>query len=1030
MAQEGRENISPKPQSINLEHSEGAYGNQRKADIKTLENNQRLPVEIRKGLLEIKEQEVLKNAKLADPERVDTASKLLKRDLTPKEREGLLVAHNEGKGEVGKDGGKAGVYNYREGQLLRKAKILNEYGYSKEDRRILMEVGLVGDPIDRALFTDVTLQGIVDTYMDALTRAGGTGNKVNQAVLMNQMRRVQELLDNPASGTDRAQGQTLLNLLNTNYVLDYPDRSPRVSQGEEGMFFALTETDKETLDEDGVEAWVNQKLNILYEATKGQDASRHPLLQATENAFNDAIRYKQLDTEELRRLEEIFQTKERLIVMNSAFAVREMDQVIGQAAGLTAHRLLGAFNLDNGQVGVMFSRIAEKLESMRNKAERGHITPEMIRRVQDDLITEQLDLAIRGGVGTYAAFHRENSFDVHGAGRELAKAKIGKGLFGKMYLKFQAEDRNTAEGRTREAITRAEITRAIRASFDLFVSTQRLGVHMSRGKYLPGNPAFRSEPYSIFKIYNEEALEWLKYGQLTGKDLEMLRQSKLDLARDYFANTKKDERYDPEKMSEGDLEDVGTRLMRDLFKIPDVLSSGWRIEAILDQLDKLYVYKQDKGEEFDGKKVLAKDSENMGLFFRLSIAKDLGKKFAINNKRVGISESSYKRRTWGKIAQYRPEEIIRLFRERASDQLSTLYDAMSAVDPSLKLTPDEEKANLLDKEKVIERENTVFDKFNDKYGPIVNLLRNRALSKGKQLDTWNLSNEDLADVDKTLGIGEGRKLQEIYASMKTFIKETKIEDKYIHIPRNVIGALVEDDRFFDIYQRVLVVDDALLGELENPSDPKMVRLSETMGIDSSGDMLVRMMKDTGEAVKGAEILLKLLQTQNLQEKVKLSMQFADHTTYNGLGQRAKAVRFTAGTALNLAKSSLFWDVLGVQKAPFRQAISKYEEIYGPGVNPLSRDQLRSEVDQLGDYLTAAADNPINLSEEASLSDEKRAALRSDRLKEANKVKKELERITETTGGDLVKRRAYGLLLFLILAAFAEVYQVGKEQVKK
>jgi len=125
---------------------------------------------------------------------------------------------------------------------------------------------------------------------------------------------------------------------------------------------------------------------------------------------------------------------------------------------------------------------------------------------------------------------------------------------------------------------------------------------MSRGQVLPGNRSYRSEPYSVFKIYNLETLEWKKYGELTARDEEYLRQIKLDMASDYFNNKKKDVRYNPKKMSEKDLEEVGTRLFRDLFKIPDVFSSGWRVDAVIEQLNKLYKHKEAKGDVIDGKK--------------------------------------------------------------------------------------------------------------------------------------------------------------------------------------------------------------------------------------------------------------------------------------------------------------------------------------------------------------------------------------------------------------------------------------------
>lgn len=93
---------------------------------------------------EIKVGEIRANARLSDTQRIGVAEQSLGIQLTPEQKEGILKAHREAAGELGENNEKAGIYNYKEGQLLRKAKILKEAGFSEEQRRTLMELGLVG----------------------------------------------------------------------------------------------------------------------------------------------------------------------------------------------------------------------------------------------------------------------------------------------------------------------------------------------------------------------------------------------------------------------------------------------------------------------------------------------------------------------------------------------------------------------------------------------------------------------------------------------------------------------------------------------------------------------------------------------------------------------------------------------------------------------------------------------------------------------------------------------------------------------
>ncbi|GEM_PF-4700980 len=90
------------------------------------------------------EEEVVAHAGLADGPRLQTAENLLGIELTSQQKKAILEAHQVGKGELGKDDTPAGVFNYKVGQLLRKAEILKKAGFTEEQRSILLEAGITG----------------------------------------------------------------------------------------------------------------------------------------------------------------------------------------------------------------------------------------------------------------------------------------------------------------------------------------------------------------------------------------------------------------------------------------------------------------------------------------------------------------------------------------------------------------------------------------------------------------------------------------------------------------------------------------------------------------------------------------------------------------------------------------------------------------------------------------------------------------------------------------------------------------------
>jgi hypothetical protein len=96
----------------------------------------------------------LGHAQSSSPVARSEISELLKREITENEMKAIERAHLVGAGEIGQNGGPAGVGNYTFGQKRSKAKILKEAGLNDAEIRILMEKGRVGlSPSDaRQLF--------------------------------------------------------------------------------------------------------------------------------------------------------------------------------------------------------------------------------------------------------------------------------------------------------------------------------------------------------------------------------------------------------------------------------------------------------------------------------------------------------------------------------------------------------------------------------------------------------------------------------------------------------------------------------------------------------------------------------------------------------------------------------------------------------------------------------------------------------------------------------------------------------------
>ncbi len=95
-----------------------------------------------------------RNGNLSDADRIAQARESLGRGLTSHEQDQLIRAHN-----VGADRAGAGVGNYTQEEIREKARILNEAGFSADERRILMQEGIAGRNAPSVADTDALVRG-------------------------------------------------------------------------------------------------------------------------------------------------------------------------------------------------------------------------------------------------------------------------------------------------------------------------------------------------------------------------------------------------------------------------------------------------------------------------------------------------------------------------------------------------------------------------------------------------------------------------------------------------------------------------------------------------------------------------------------------------------------------------------------------------------------------------------------------------------------------------------------------------------
>lgn len=166
------------------------------------DERQTLEIAIAQGIAPESRREVstvLENALLEEEERKSRAVDILKRPVsnpvTEEQKNAIIDAHRIGLG--------TGVYGYTREQIAQKAQILKDAGFSKEERRMLLETGIAGAPV----VIDPAAPGALRNIAEEINRRPETRDATDDtdlrsAYLQDQIKRVRDLIDRGTLGAN------------------------------------------------------------------------------------------------------------------------------------------------------------------------------------------------------------------------------------------------------------------------------------------------------------------------------------------------------------------------------------------------------------------------------------------------------------------------------------------------------------------------------------------------------------------------------------------------------------------------------------------------------------------------------------------------------------------------------------------------------------------------------------------------------------------------------------------------------------
>ncbi len=746
-----------------------------------------------------------------------------------------------------------------------------------------------------------------------------------------------------------------------------------------------------------------------------------------------------------------------LLITRTNIDQKNMENVVGAYGRLRTEGLLGSLSFDDNKVGTMFNRILDYMETVRmaHGGVEQHITPIMMKKLQASIEEEQLDFAKRG-IGIYkdeyvrARVRAQDQIDKMGGDGDIAgiadsflKAEIRRAIRTGYDIAVSSQQVALRSARGKDLKTKLDaFSSDVVGAFgffnaraflvdkfnilneeqeDLFAyqqmdlaeneefnaksgeSTKTLTKKqlMERGRRMwrdmDAAPDFFSSGWRIkgilrqiedvtkYKIQNEEIVK----GLISGQGEEQMRAKYERYIEAYKRSTKWKvslgaKRIDMPTSSQQDIEAAAKMDITRDFTQGKMHLDREDLESPLGMtLTERNKYISDHNLDSADIKKKAKDvSSNLGLFLRLK-STDASTEVLGADFLGGKKEKDGRDKVWKRIQKFKPEEMMRVMRERLDPQ--NTQDART----------------LRELNGVFSGAGGDYDKFKIKYGAVIHAIREDAMlnGSGQPLDIRDLNKPEFAKQRDTIN-----KALNDPAATTNLVEAFGKLDRFVS-SNDVMNKLLYSWQYEDVYKRTLLVDDAILSQLEYlPENSGLEKLSQIYSGEAGGDALKRNGNDFMNYAAASGFKVSILSKEGFESVIKDSEQFHQKVAaYEGPDAGARVFRYSAGTFMRYSLQDHWADLLQIGNLPFRMASSEIQRKFGYGQKPITAEDARQKLDHISAFLTGrnSKEHPHN----------------------AHKYYNQLEQLLRADGGSMFRDKAatisiYMILLLLLLPAAA------------
>jgi len=735
----------------------------------------------------------------------------------------------------------------------------------------------------------------------------------------------------------------------------------------------LTNKDFKELKADPM-VWLEHQINKIYNfSSEGQEQSS-PLVQGAQQLNERAAAWlvgtemARRDPDLIKKFTEQFNNRLYTMFARSAVQQKNLEGISGIAGQLGTHGIMNTLSFENGLVNRMHNRINEIYDDTRLTLASKHMTPVEHSQIQSRVINE------------YA---------------RLVLASNDKRLYEEIGLEFGLEVGVGISADKQQAVALENIRRSVRTAYDHFVASQREAVIVARGDAMDLGVDLQgilADPSALFQMFNMEQLLIAKFGTLNheqqlffnaikrryaestlrkkGINFDTWAKERIEIDPHIAEHAKEHADGKKPDYTRAALEDYGSELMKDLMQVNDWYSSGWKLDEFMKQIDQNMQYRMVKQRQKEGVNIkhiselsesdrqLALNRANeFGLFMRLrniqggtyyNLPKEKWKK--MDGKAKDLHKDEKRTEVWGMIAKYKPEDVVRMFREHGDHHQHELAAVNRAFTEAGITLSAADQANDL----------TLYDVFKRDYGASLRLIRELGYSTkiydnelGEWVEDWNKLPEQidfaqimnrpeyvnlLNNMLSEKGPNSAQTIATLFGKLQSFAGNP-----------DTIKKLMKDPRFAQANLRTFTVDDGLLDRMEfEDLNMGLTALSKKLSPESGGDAYKRTFNDAVAATETHKQYITFLTAESEDDKLKAALAMASTVkAYRDPHIAALVFRHTFGsyklmgtlTEKDKGAARTWYELMDWKRKPNKGPVNELQEIFGPEAPAFNNDDM-------------------------------------------------------------------------------------------